>query len=188
MLAAFAGSLKCLENGLHISFPLYLDSTLLPASLWFKHLESLTTQLGRAASDILFSSLRIRALTSTEGNYLGKLMLKSWDRRDKTEFGHQRLWDREQGLGLCCTQFYEMLLQDSHCLSKLPGPRLITHGLMLPREMNSDYSLTGNSPYCTYRTLKSTETSGKNHCVPGGKMERRKERLKNKELKRSLRR
>lgn len=153
MLAAFVGSLKCLENGLHISFPLYLDSTLLPASLWFKHLESLTTQLGRAASDILFSSLRIRALTSTEGNYLGKLMLKSWDRRDKTEFGHQRLWDREQGLGLCCIQFYEMLLQDSHCLLKLLGPRLITHGLMLPREMNSDYSLTGNSPYCTYRTL-----------------------------------
>lgn len=81
VLAAFPGSLKCLEISLHISFPFCLESTLLPASLWFQHLESLTTQLGRAASDILFSWLRIRTLTSTEGNYLGNLMMRS----DKAE-------------------------------------------------------------------------------------------------------
>lgn len=168
MLAAFAGSLKCLENGLHILFPLYLDSTLLPASLWFKHLESLTTQLGRAASDILFSSLRIRALTSTEGNYLGKLMMKSWDRHDKTQVRAPEVVRQGARFGAVL----HPVLQDAVAgltLSELLSPCRITRGLMLPREMSSDYSLTGNSPYCTYRTLKSTEKSGKNHCVPGKK-------------------
>lgn len=46
VLATFPGSLKCLENSLHISFPFCLDRTLLPIFLRFIHLESLKHAAG----------------------------------------------------------------------------------------------------------------------------------------------
>lgn len=94
-------------------------------------------QLGRAASDILFSWRRVRTLASPKGNYLGELMMKSWGVMTKWRLRCRQPWALEGSFSLYFPAFDEMLLM-SHCLWQTSRSHVCSHTHSLVMALSSD--------------------------------------------------